>query len=104
MRAFSLAVTSHVYSLVVVCGLLTVLVFPAVKHGLWGAGASAVEALRLSSCSSQTLGHRLIAVAVRLSCPEAYAILPDRGSNQCLLYRQVDSLPLSHQGSSTKQF
>ena len=34
VRAFSLAVTSHVYSLVVVCGLLTVLVFPAVKHGL----------------------------------------------------------------------
>ena len=34
VRALSLVVTSHIYSLVVVCELLTVLVFPAVKHGL----------------------------------------------------------------------
>ena len=30
----------------------------------------------------------------------AHGILPDQGSNPCLLHRQVDSLPLSHQGSS----
>ena len=33
------------------------------------------------------------------SCSEACGIFPDQGSNPCLLHEQVDSLPLSHQGS-----
>ena len=33
------------------------------------------------------------------SCSAACAILPDRGSNPCPLYRQADSQPLRHQGS-----
>ena len=34
-----------------------------------------------------------------LSCSQACEIFPDQGSNLSLLYRLVDSLPLSHQGS-----
>ena len=37
-------------------------------------------------------------VVHRFSCSAAYGIFPGRGSNVCLLYFQVDSLPLSHQG------
>ena len=36
----------------------------------------------------------------RLSCLPAYRIFPDLGSNPCLLHWQVDSLRLSHQGST----
>ena len=39
------------------------------------------------------------AVAPGLSCCAACGIVPDQGSNPCLLHLQVDSLPLSHQGS-----
>ena len=34
-----------------------------------------------------------------LSCSAACGILPDQGSNPCLLHWQADSLPLSHEGS-----
>ena len=34
-----------------------------------------------------------------LNCSLACGIFPDEVSNQCLLHWQVDSLPLSHQGS-----
>ena len=34
-----------------------------------------------------------------LSCSTACGISPDQGSNSCLWHSQVDSLPLSHQGS-----
>ena len=34
-----------------------------------------------------------------LSCSEAHGIFPDQRSNLYLLHWQVDSLPLSHQGS-----
>ena len=42
----------------------------------------------LCSCGS-------VAVAFRLSCSVACGIFLNQGSNLCLLYRQVDSLPLS---------
>ena len=48
-------------------------------HGLWSVGS--------------------VVVAHGLSCPEICGIFLDRGSNPCLLHWQVDSLPLSHQGS-----
>ena len=38
-------------------------------------------------------------MAQGLSCSEACGIFPDQGSNLCLLHWQVDSLPLSHQGT-----
>ena len=37
--------------------------------------------------------------ACRLSCSATCGIILDQGSNPCLLHSQVDSLPLSHQGS-----
>ena len=74
--------------------------------GAWalGLGASVVVARGLSSCGSRALKHSLG------SCgPQAYLLhhmwdLPDQGSNLCLLYWQVDSLLLSHQGSSIHIF
>jgi len=44
---------------------------------------------------SVVVAHRL----ERLSCSVANGIFPDQELNPCLLYWQVDSLPLSHQGS-----
>ena len=41
-------------------------------------------------------------MALGLSCSKARGILPDQGSYPCLLHRQRDSLPLSHQGSPEK--
>ena len=49
-----------------------------------------------SSCGSQALGHRLSSCGA-LACE----IFLDQGSNPRLLRCQVDSLPLSHQGSPT---
>ena len=36
--------------------------------------------------------------AYGLRCSAAFGVILDRGSNQCLLHWQADSLPLSHQG------
>ena len=38
-------------------------------------------------------------VAHQLGCSMARGILPDQGLNPRLVHQQVDSLPLSHQGS-----
>ena len=40
-----------------------------------------------------------VVVVLRLSCPVAYEIFPDQGSNPRPLHWQVDSQPLYHQGS-----
>ena len=39
-----------------------------------------------------------------LSCSEAYGIFPDEGFSPCFLHYQVDSLPLSHQGSPKESY
>ena len=57
-----------------------------------GSWASVAAAPRLQSTVS-------IVVAQRLSCSTTCGIFLDQGSNPCLLHWQVDSLPLSHQGS-----
>ena len=54
---------------------------------------------RLCSCSSQALEHKLSGCGHGLSCSMASGFFLDQGLNPCLLYWQVDSLPLSHQGS-----
>ena len=56
--------------------LLTVAASPVAEHGLQGTDS--------------------MVVAHRLNCPEARGILPDEGSNSCLLHWQAASLPLSH--------
>ena len=46
----------------------------------------------ISCCGEGALGHAgLVAVAHRLSCPEACGIFPDQGSNPGLLHWQMDS-------------
>ena len=54
--------------------------------------ASAVAVPGLQSTNS-------VAVALGLSCSAARGFFPDQGLNLCLLYWQVDSLPLNHQRS-----
>ena len=49
---------------------------------------------------AQVLGHvGSVVVAHGLSCSSARAIFPDQGLNPRLLHWQMNSLPLSHQGS-----
>jgi len=65
---------------------------PVVMRGLLIAVASLVAGHRLQSSGSQAGAHGL-------SCSRACGIFLDQGSNPCLLYWQVDSLPLSPRGS-----
>ena len=85
-------------------------------------GCSVVAVFRLliavaSSCRTQALGHAgfsiysfwvlehsSVVVAHRLRCPGACGIFLDKGLNLCLLHWQVDSLPLTHQGSPLPPF
>ena len=62
--------------------------------GAWDSGAAAPSFSGLGS----------IVVTLRLSCSAACGIFPDQGSNLCLLYWQMDSLSLSHQGSPPALF
>ena len=96
------------------CGLF----FSCSKWGLLSSsGAWASHCGSFSYCGAQDLGvkativatHELrscgswapeqVAVVHRLSCSVASGIFPDQRSNPCLLHWQMDSLPLSHQGS-----
>ena len=58
----------------------------------------------LSSWGSGALDTGFIVVAHGLSCSMTCGIFLDQGSNPCLLHWKVDSLPLSHQGSSRASF
>ena len=77
----------------------------------WGAQApkgraSVVAARGLRNCASQVLeptGSVVVytgSVAHKLFRPTACGILPDQGSNPCLLHWQADSYPKSHQGNA----
>ena len=87
---FSLIVANGSFSLVVVCGLLSL-------------QSTGCRTLRLHQLQSQALEHRLnscdalgpIAPCRSVVC----GIFPDQRPNPCLLHWQVDSSPLSHQGS-----
>ena len=60
-------------------------------HCLWHLG-SVVVVSGLQSTSSVVAAHGF-------SCSMVRGVLPDQGLKPCLLHWQVDSLPLSHQGS-----
>ena len=75
---FSLVAESGSNSLVIVCRLLIVMA-SLVKHGL-------------RNTDSRVVAHRF-------GCSIACGVFPDQGSNTCLLHCQLNSLPLSHQGS-----
>ena len=64
-----------------------------------GCGASMVEACGLSGGGSQALERGL-----NRSCSAACGIFLDQGLNLSSLRWQVDSLPLSHQGSPYRYF
>ena len=53
--------------------------------------------LPLRSTGSRRAGSAIVAHGP--SCSAACGILPDQGSNPCLLHWQADSQPLRHQGS-----
>ena len=88
------------HSLAAVHGLLTAVASLVSEQGLRGSWTSEVAARGLGSCGSQSLEHRLNGSGI--SCPSTGGILPDQGSNPCLLHWQVDSLPLSHQQNLIK--
>ena len=83
----------------------------ALEHGLSSCGSRALEH-GLSSYSSRALEHGLsvaapglwstgsVVVAHRLCCSLACGILLGKVLNPCLLCWQMNSLSLSHQGSS----
>ena len=51
------------------------------------------------SYGTRALEHSSLVVGHGLSCSEAFVIFSQQRSNPCPLHGQVDSLPLSHQGS-----
>ena len=61
------------------------------------AGLSLLLPLLLRSTGSRRAGS--VVVAHGPSCSASCGILPDQGSNPCLLHWQADSQPLRHQGS-----
>ena len=64
-----------------------------------GRAGSGSTALGLQSSWLPAPDTGSVAVAHRLGCPVVCGILPDQGSNLCLLHWQADALPLSRQGS-----
>ena len=84
---FSLVAASRGYSLFWCMGFSLQWFLLSWSIGCRHTGSVAV-AHRLSSCVSH-----------RLNCSAACGIFPDQGSNLCLLYWQVNSYPLSHQGN-----
>ena len=79
------------------CGLLIVVVSLAVERRLQGEQASVVVVPRFRSTGQVVVVHGL-------SCPTVCGVFPDLGSNPCILYYQVDSLPLDHEGSPRSCF
>ena len=57
-----------------------------------------------SSCSTRALEHRFSSCAWAFCCCVVCGIFPDQEWNRCLLHRQEDSLPPSHQGNPRDQF
>ena len=60
----------------------------------FGDGSTWHQQLQLPGSGAQAL-----VMAHGLSCPMAFGIFLDQGSNPCFLHWQVDSSLLSHQGS-----
>ena len=71
--------------------------YSGVTLQLWCSASHCLWFLVLQSVSSRARG--LSTVVHRLSHSATCGIFPDQGSNPCPLHWQVDSLPLSHQGS-----
>ena len=86
------------------CGQWELLLFVVFSlHELRGSQASVATACVLSSCGSWVLEHRLTSCGYKFSRFTEWEIFLDCGLNPCLLYWQVDSLLLRHQGSPGAQ-
>ena len=93
---FYLAAGSRSYSIIAVHRLLTAVTSLVAAHGLWGTRALTPVVSRLQSTGSVVVVHGL-------SCSTTCGVFMAQGYNPCLLHWQVDSLPLSHQGSLREQ-
>ena len=94
----SLLAMSRVYSLGAVCRGLTAAA-SLVEHRLQGMRASVAATHGLWSIGYYRALLNNWALEYGPSGSTACGIFPDQGSNSFLLHRQMDSLPLSHQGS-----
>ena len=91
---FSLAVVSEGYSLLQSTHYGGSSCYGAQALGRTGPRGSVAVVPRFQSTGSLVTVHGL-------SCFSASGIFPDQDLNLCLLHWQADSLPLSHQGSSS---
>ena len=80
------------FAVVEVHGILNAVISLVAEHQLQGMWASVVSTPGIYSTGSTVVVHGF-------SCFSACGIFPDQGLNLCLQHWQVDSLPLSHQGS-----
>ena len=105
---FKIFVYLFIYSFLAVLGLCcyTWAFSGCSKWGLLSSrGARASHCGGVSCCGAQAPGHiGSVVAAHRLSCPVACETFPDQGSNPCPLHWQVDSSPVSHQGSPGLSF
>ena len=67
--------------------------------GFFCCGVRALGPTGFTGCSVWLQSTGSVAVLQGLSCPSASGVFPGQGSNPRLLQWQMDSLPLSHQGS-----
>ena len=73
-------------------------------HGLCSRGGAQPFHCRGFSCGARAPGCASSGVvSQRPRCSVTCGILPDQGSNLCLLHWQANSLPLSHQGNPSLQ-
>ena len=99
LHGLSLVVESGASSPVAVLELLPEEASLVAEQRLSGAWASGVAAGVLSSCGSRAAEHRLRSCDTWAQLLRSMWDLPRQGSNPCILHRQADSSPLSHQGS-----
>ena len=60
-----------------------------------------LQSTGLGCAGTQALERSLDTCSAQLSCSEARGIFLEQGSNPCHLHRWANSLPLSHEGSSS---
>ena len=99
LHGLSLVVESVASAAVAVLEILPGEASLVAEQRLSGAWASGVAAGVLSSCGSRAAEHRLRSCDTWAQLLRSMWDLPRQGSNPCILHRQADSSPLSHQGS-----
>ena len=70
----------------------------------WNTGGNAERQEEMSSANQQYSTPGCLGSSEVERLPWAQGIIPDQGSNPCPLHGQVDSYPLSHQGSPLSDY